>query len=128
VHPLPPHQEALTLGFPITRRGARFTANAQLHERFRNCLVTVRLQGSGRASQHGTSDGNSMPGFCLSLDLRGDPREIAADRLRLVDQASRFAGGEFAPFDEIFCRKLRRDFKFSGRATRVISRVRCALC
>lgn len=131
VHPLPPHQETLTLGFSDYAAGARFTAHAQLHEMFRNVWYGAGYEDKAVAARINAARpdlaGSAMPGFCLGLDLRGDPREVAGDRLRLIDEASRFAGGEFAPFDEIFFSKLRRDFSFWYGYAGYFSRSMCAL-
>jgi FAD/FMN-containing dehydrogenase len=58
VHPLPPHQETLTLGFSDYAAGARFTAHAQLHEMFRNVWYGAlrRVAGDRLRSLQGRQD------------------------------------------------------------------------
>ena len=55
VHPLPPHQETLTLGFSDYAAGARFTAHAQLHEMFRNVWYGAGYEDKAVAARVSTA-------------------------------------------------------------------------
>ncbi len=124
-HPLPPHQETMSLGFPDYSAGAEFVAQAQARELFRSTWYGAGYEQKAVAARVGA--GISAPGFCLGIDLRGEPDEVVNDRRRLVEAAQKCGGSEFAIFDEVFFSKLRRDFSFWYGYAGYFSRSMCAL-
>ena len=132
VHPLPPHQETLTLGFSDYAAGARFTAHAQLHEMFRNVWYGAGYEDKAVAARVSAA----RPDLDGQLDARflSRPRPPGRSTGRLLPIAcalstrpavSRAANSR--PSTKSFSASSGA-ISASGTATRVISRARCAPC
>jgi FAD/FMN-containing dehydrogenase len=124
-HPIPAHVETMALGFADYPTAANFIAHCQERELFRNvwygagydkAAVAARIAGAAPA-----------PDFCLGLDLRGEPEDVAADRRRLTQAARGYGGDEYPIFNDVFFSKLRRDFSFWYGYAGYFSRSMCAL-
>lgn len=131
VHPRPEHQETFALGFPDYESGARFISALQLKELTHNVwygagyedkAIEARVMGA-----RPQFDRAALPRFCLALDVRGTREEVARDRSRIIAEAGRFGGAEFAVFDEIFFASMRRDQSFWYSYAGYFSRSMCAL-
>jgi FAD/FMN-containing dehydrogenase len=131
VHPRPEYQETFALGFPDYESGARFISALQLKELTHNLwygagyedkAIEARVMGARPQFERA-----ALPRFCLALDARGTSEEVARDRARIVAEAGRFGGAEFALFDEIFFAKLRRDNTFWYSYAGYFGRSMCAL-
>ncbi len=131
VHPKPSHQETFALGFPDYESGARFISSIQLKELTHNVwygagyedkAIEARVTGARPQFERA-----ALPRFCLALDARGAREEVVRDRARIVAEASRFGGADFAVFDEVFFAKLRRDNTFWYSYAGYFARSMCAL-
>lgn len=131
VHPKPEYQETFALGFPDYESGARFISALQIKDLTHNLWYgagyedkAIEARVIGAKPQF---DRAALPSFCLALDARGASEDVARDRARIVAEARKFGGVDFALFDEIFFAKLRRDNTFWYSYAGYFARSMCAL-
>jgi len=116
LHRAPAHFETLCVGFPDAVGGTRFLIELQGREMTRNVWYgavydSPAIKGK-MASLRPDVVQASLPALCVGLDLRGDRDEVARDRATIIAMAQAQGGDTFDIYDEIFFRKLRRDYTF----------------
>ncbi|MEQ8662018.1 MAG: hypothetical protein RLW62_14475, partial [Gammaproteobacteria bacterium] len=129
--PLPAARDTLAVGFADARHAGAFITAVQARELTRNVWYAAGYEGAtvrARITQAAPeTDPAGVPDFCVCFDLGGDAAVLAADRAQLVALGAAHGGYEYAPFDEVYFRRLRYDESYWYSFAGYFARSRCAI-
>jgi FAD/FMN-containing dehydrogenase len=131
LYPLPESRKTLCLGFQDVMDASKYLSAVQSRELTRNMWYGGGYESgaiNGRVSAARPDvDTDSLPKFCVGIELGGKQDEINCDHTRLIELGRNYGGKDFGLFDEIYFHKLRLEetywYSFAGYFTRS----RCAL-